>query len=266
MLRTIGLIKNRTNFKYLWIAFILCAIPAVALSQTEWKVLAKGIAYTHRVPSSQWGGSIHAFLIDLNDYRLDTMVSYQGGIFATDAIKSSGAVLAINGGFFTPEYQSIGLRINQRNILSPFKNTSWLGVFMIKNHRPIIIPARAYHPSANIEMAIQAGPRLIVDGYIPKLSGAPADRSAIGITAEGKIVIVVTDHFTLTMTELAQIMKKPLSEDGFECVEALNLDGGSSSQLSVKIDRFHVDIPSLRPVADFILIVPQKKLKYSAAR
>ena len=68
----------------------------------------------------------------------------------------------------------------------------------------------------------------------------------------------MTDHFTLTTTELAQIMKKPLSQNGFECVDALNLDGGSSSQLSVKVGGFHLNISSLRPVADFVLIIPRK--------
>ncbi len=101
--------------------------------------------------------------------------------------------------------------------------------------------------------AIQAGPRLLPDltdkeeafvrtesdGKIVDSIGVykPAARTAIGITKSGRHVLLLCvsskrqDEFSsgLTLAELAKIMKE------FGCVEALNLDGGTSTTMSAKL-------------------------------
>ncbi|MBI2812160.1 MAG: phosphodiester glycosidase family protein [Candidatus Melainabacteria bacterium] len=101
--------------------------------------------------------------------------------------------------------------------------------------------------------AIQAGPRLLPDltdkeeafvrtesdGKIVDSIGVykPAARTAIGITKSGLHVLLLCvaskrqDEFSsgVTLAELAKIMKD------FGCVEALNLDGGTSTTMSAKL-------------------------------
>ena len=75
------------------------------------------------------------------------------------------------------------------------------------------------------------------DIYGPMTSGSYANsrpqRTAIGYTADGKIVLMVTDGRNvsgtpgLSLYELARLMK------GIGCVGALNLDGGGSTTMCV---------------------------------
>jgi Phosphodiester glycosidase len=102
--------------------------------------------------------------------------------------------------------------------------------------------------------SIQAGPRLLptltgkeeafvrteADGKIVDSIGVnkPAARTAIGITKDGEQVMLVCvaskrqDEFSsgLTLAELATLMK------GLGCVEALNLDGGTSTTMAVQAE------------------------------
>lgn len=100
--------------------------------------------------------------------------------------------------------------------------------------------------------AIQAGPRLLptltateeafvrteADGKLVDSVGVnkPAARTAVGITKNGKQVLLLCvaskrqDEFSagLTLAQVAELMKR------LGCVEALNLDGGTSTTMVVK--------------------------------
>ncbi len=93
-----------------------------------------------------------------------------------------------------------------------------------------------------VTQAVGAGPRLVKNGEIymttlgeefgSDVAGGRAPRTALGITREGKALLVVVDGRSrasvgLTLLELAQFML----EQG--AVEAMNLDGGGSSQMIV---------------------------------
>ena len=113
-------------------------------------------------------------------------------------------------------------------------------------------PAVAWQP----KYAVSAGPVLLYDGKCPfdfTLTGrgeeyymhnyemipydifnigVSPDRTAVGYTADGKVILFVCDgRYTqsggATLTELAMIMK------GLGCVGAVNLDGGGSTGMMV---------------------------------
>lgn len=84
--------------------------------------------------------------------------------------------------------------------------------------------------------SLTAGPRLLRNGKIaiaprsegfsdPRVFGS-ARRAAIGYTAEGRKLIMVTFAAPVSLTKAAQIMRD------LGCKEALNLDGGSSLGLA----------------------------------
>jgi uncharacterized protein YigE (DUF2233 family) len=79
-------------------------------------------------------------------------------------------------------------------------------------------------------MAIQAGPRLVVNGKVPKLKSEISQKTAIGINRKGEVILLTT-LYPFSVNELAKLMAKPESKGGLGCRYALNLDGGSSSQL-----------------------------------
>nr|WP_059051803.1 phosphodiester glycosidase family protein [Paenibacillus senegalimassiliensis] len=86
----------------------------------------------------------------------------------------------------------------------------------------------------NMEGALQAGPRLVVDGKVaidvktegfrdPKILTGGGARSALGITRDHKLILLTSGGATIP--QLAEIMKQA------GAYQAMNLDGGASSGL-----------------------------------
>ena len=118
-----------------------------------------------------------------------------------------------------------------------------------------------------VKEAIHAGPILIRDGVINVTSeeevffNTPVDgvqpRSAIGYKENGDIVMMVIDGRQVDsrgayLKELAMLMNQ------FNCVDALNLDGGGSSSLVVngKLINNPIGLKSERKVMSFVAVIP----------
>lgn len=241
--------------------FLICLFiesPALAVNSLAWQKLANGLDYTVIQPNPTMPlQKIHAFRIDLQKYKFTLVLAKnfnQNSVYVNNVAQGMNGLIAINGGFFSPQFKPLGLRINSGKILHPLKNTSWWGVFIIKNNNAFIVPKSAFRYSKNIEFAVQAGPRLIVNGNIPKLREKVSYRSALGITKNGKVIIAATQSLALSTQQLADIMKRTEKQGGLDCYNALNLDGGSSSQLYTHVGNFNLQVQSFRPVTDVIVV------------
>lgn len=220
--------------------------------------MAKGFEYaTYSFAiSEKERAEIHAFRIDPKLYRFDVAMASdekQGASVAALA-KRDKALLVINGGFFTPEHLSIGLIIKNGKRIRPLHKTSWWSVFAIRNGKPSISPPSKFKEGEDVSMAIQVGPRLAIDGKIPKLKSGISTRSAIGITRNGRVVLAITSGHGISMKELARRMKNSRWQGGLECPNAMALDGGSSSQLYAKIDKFTLSIEGLAKITNGLAV------------
>jgi uncharacterized protein YigE (DUF2233 family) len=113
--------------------------------------------------------------------------------------------------------------------------------------------------------AIGGGPRLVQDGEISvpfrwesfgaAFSARRTSRSAIGITAEGKVLLVTVEKSRrstgMRLVELARLMRE------LGAVQAMNLDGGGSSTLVVGGRVVNVPERHQRGVASMLLVVPK---------
>lgn len=223
----------------------------------SWKTIAPGIEYLdlNRDALPQWS-HIHAFRLDMHYQQLGIVLakdtpSHDGS--APTLKRYTHSLIAINGGFFTPKRDPIGLRISNHQVLNPLKSISWWGVFSTQNQIASITSPYHFHHQNDIDFAIQAGPRLLVDKKIPPLKPGFANRTALGITTSGKVILLVTENLPTTTTELAKIMRKqPL-----DCVDALNLDGGGSTQLYAHMKNFHLEVPGFAQVSDAVVVKPR---------
>ncbi len=227
---------------------------------TTWQSLLPGLAYTqlYAIPGFPLG-AIHAFKIDLKYFHLQmafTENTVRPLLIVKDLVMSNNAVLGINGGFFSPGLEPIGLRIKDGQQVSPIKHISWWGVFYIKNDKPFIVSQKNFKTYNNISFAVESGPRLVINGRIPSLKPGLSFRSALGITANNNLIIAVTDRLPISTKTFAHILQTPEADGGLGCINALNLDGGSSSQIYAQIGFFNLDLPSLSPIADAVLVLP----------
>lgn len=242
------------TFKFLISALLLISISNYSQAKSEWRTLAPGVEYQDLDDSflTPWS-HLHVFRINLKKNKLSLVtakdLSRQYASIEEYAAFSK-SLLAINGGFFDNNYKPLGLRINNKSQQSPAKNISWWGIFYVKNQRPYLTNFAQFNFDHQIDFAIQSGPRLLINNRIPPLKAGRAERSALGITHDGKVIILVTDNMPLSTTELAQLMKaEPLN-----CENALNLDGGSSSQLRAHLNSFQLDVHGFSNVSDAVIV------------
>ena len=247
----------------LLLIFLLLSNIASAVS-LQWQQLAPGLEYTNISPTtSLLGAGLHVFRFDLQHYKLQLAFNNpdeQQVSTVMQLAKANAAVIGINGGFFTPDIKPLGLRISNGLVRNPLHNTSWLGIFFTRNDHAFIASPKTFHADKNINFAVQSGPRLLVNGQIPVLKSGMDDRSALGITRSGRIILLVSQNFPLSTTELAKIMQTPVDQGGLNCMDALNLDGGSSSQLYANVNQFSLNVPSFAIVSDAVLVVPKNSV------
>ncbi|MFA6302555.1 MAG: phosphodiester glycosidase family protein [Legionella sp.] len=239
-------------FMYLILLFISFTSQAAS-----WQQLSPGIEYQDLEGGllTPWS-HIHAFRIDLEKNQLSLITAKALALKDASADQfgmRTQALLSINGGFFDHNFNPLGLRINNKKMQNPLKRITWWGIFYVKDNKPYISSVRNFIHDDEIEFAIQSGPRLLVKGKIPALKVGSADRSALGITKDGKIILLVSTNTAMSTRELAQLMQSsPLY-----CTDAINLDGGSSSQLYANINSFHLNVHGFSNVSDAIIVTPK---------
>ncbi|MBI2982352.1 MAG: phosphodiester glycosidase family protein [Deltaproteobacteria bacterium] len=204
------------------------ALPSAAHA---WRTLQKGLDYR------QEGARVHLFKIDPKEYRFDLLTAADSGMQMSASKtyrEKSGALLVINGGFFDENIRPLGLLVKKGKMRNPLRNSEW-GIFQIIDRTPSIIHRREWNPE-KVEMAIQVGPRLVIDNKIPsfKPEEQPHRRSAIGITKGKKILIAIADE-PIEMKRWAELVQR-------QAPDTMNLDGGGSSQISVRLKDFSLEL------------------------
>ncbi len=167
-------------------------------------------------------------------------------------LRRKKARVAINGGYFDGSGHSMGLRVSQKKQSSPLRRADW-GVFWVKNGRAHLSHTRDFDAKTRPEEALQCGPRLVVKGKITDLKPQMSRRSGVGIDARGRVVLAVADG-ALSLADWAQVWS---AKDGLSCRDALNLDGGPSSQLAFENKNRRIsseNVPGGWPVPDALVI------------
>ncbi|HSA58678.1 MAG TPA: phosphodiester glycosidase family protein [bacterium] len=214
--------------------------------QAEWKTLASGLDYESRPELSA-----HVFRIDPAKFRIGLLTASdfsEKALSAADYRSRGRAVLAVNGGFFDETFQAMGLLYRDGQALNPLRNAAW-GVFSMSAGGAKIFHRSEWNPNG-VSMALQVGPRLVVDGMVQKFKeAAPDRRSAVGVTADGKVVIAVADK-PMPLPEWAVFLKK-------DCPNALNLDGGNSTQIAAEVEGWSLTVEGLTAVPNAVAVFPR---------
>lgn len=237
---------------------IVSLFSITAANANNWRDLAPGVEYLDLGANllTPWS-HVHVFRIDLKNNQLDLIMANslsQPHASVNEFAHYSKALLSINGGFFDHNYQPLGLRVSHQQQYSPLKQISWWGIFYIEDQKPHLSSVRRYKNNHQADFAVQSGPRLVVKGHIiPSLKAGHAERSALGISLDEHVIILVTDNAPMTTMTLATLMQSP----PLNCKDALNLDGGSSSQLYAQIGSFKINVHGFSNVSDAIIVKPR---------
>lgn len=225
------------------------ALAASTPASAQWQPLAPGIDY-RALPNREG----QAFRLDLRrvDLRVAEADPEHGRQRAAVSrlARGSGAVLAVNGGYFTDANRPLGLLMSGGQQLNPLRRADWGVLTVDTRRRAHLVHTRDYRARSDTDFAIQAGPRLVVAGKPLTFRPQVARRTALGIGRDDHSLILVVLSRPVLTARLADLMAGLL-----RCRYALNLDGGSSTQLWSAYDT--VDDVSGLDVANAVLVVPR---------
>jgi uncharacterized protein YigE (DUF2233 family) len=221
---------------------VLCLVMAtVQIAQsadTGWLELAPGFSvrrFTVRTPETGMSVELHAISFDPARFELRAVDARAQGVPASTAAElaaASGALAVANASYFLADYTPLGLLVSQHKQLNPIRKADW-GVFWVDDSgKSGLTHSRDWNKRRDLEFAVQAGPRLVVDGEVLSMKPHAARRTILCNTRDGRVVLAATAG-PVMLSEMATIAARSAAEDGLSCHNALNLDGGSSTQLHV---------------------------------
>src|SRR5262249_22651576 len=101
---------------------------------------------------------------------------------------------------------------------------------------------------------IQGFPRLVTGGQVEHLKPQVARRTAVCVDGNRLVIVVTNDA---EFNAFPPLLATPESAGGAGCKDALNLDGGPSTQLEARLPGFSLSEPG-QPVPDALAIVPNR--------
>ncbi len=174
-------------------------------------------------------------------------------------LSNSGAIAGCNGGYFTPEFQPLGLVVSQGKRAGVFERSSLLGgVFLIRKGKPMLLWRDEYTEVSGITELLQAGPRLVNGGKGVTGLEALRRRPRTVLLTDNNGHWAIGSSGWVSLREISDILASPGIIREFVVERALNLDGGSSCGLWWKdaTGREHSERESAT-VRNFLVIVPK---------
>lgn len=211
--------------------------PPDPTSATSYPVIVKK-ATLAGVPVTYLSFDTRTHTLAVIDQAKGPGTRYESSASVTAATQSLGT---INGGFFTPEGEPLGLLYQDGKKTGSLNTSSSLGSGILyvdeKNPRPIILRREEFQyqlkdSSTKPRDVLQTGP-FLVENSLPT-AGLKADEARVRsfLLSDGQHHFAIAQCEPITLRNLAgALAKQPLP--GFHIMTALNLDGGRSADLHV---------------------------------
>jgi uncharacterized protein YigE (DUF2233 family) len=230
----------------------------------QWTEISPGLKYgTFRVPlqGAQEKKDFQVTIIDpkLYNFAIVQNSDKESAKNLKEIQETSNALLTFNGAFFTEDYKPTGLLISKNQELHHLSKADLMnGIFSIDSNNKTAVSDQHQFSPKNTGFAIQNGPLLMLDGrtQIKSDNGKTASRTVIGVDSAGNIVLILVKQSllnsdnTLTLFELANLLKDSPELHSLNLISALNLDGGPSTGMIVQ-DQYY---PEMEKVQNAVIV------------
>jgi hypothetical protein len=246
---------------------VLCVLalsdPGMNPARAEpprFSIVAPGIGYaTFKVRAAEAEPfSGHAFRIDLEEaeLRLVPAGDLPAARRTVEQIAAPfPAVVAVNASFFDTEGRAMGLAVDNGRVMASGRQRGWGALVIDGTAARIVLGADIEDPRAH-GLVVQGIPRLLVAGRVLQLKPQIAERTAV--CAEGHVVVLVVSTRT-EATAFARFLADAPEKGGLGCWDALNLDGGPSTQLVAKLPALALSLPGGWGVPNALVATPGKR-------
>jgi Phosphodiester glycosidase len=258
----ISTMRRLTLVRWALPLLVMVSGPGVGAAEGEsprFSTVAPGIAHsTFEVPvdgADPFAG--HAFKIDLDaaDLRLVPAGGPSSRRTVQQMVAGYPAVVAINASFFDTEGRAMGLAVDEGRSTGGGRRPSW-GALVVEGRKARITVGAEIGDHLAPRLIVQGIPRLVVGGKVPGLKQQFAERSAV--CAAGSVVTIVVST-KAEANAFARFLAGPPATGGLGCVDALNLDGGPSTQLVVKLPGLDLSLPGGWGVPNALVVTPGKR-------
>lgn len=258
------------------ILFVLCACSIVDLTptvvtpptitprptvtpvprDTGWQAIAPGVEYRElKIDLGDRSDRLRIARIDPAQTQLRVLYDPDRPRRVSEWLSTSTALAAVNGNYFDPQNQALGLVIQDGQRRGGVVYQGFGGMFAVSDDgarvRWNVDDPYSGEPLLH---ALQNFPMLVLPGGTanPNIddNGRRSLRTAVGQDQSGRLVFVVSPGLTFTLTEFGQW----LAASDLDLDVALNLDGGSSSGLVLRSDGRNLGVDSWVPVPNVIVV------------
>ena len=223
-------------------------------ADTDWQPLQPGLERrTIRLLDENGRQTEQLTLLRIDPTLFDFRLGYSPGQPKPLATwqQETAALIVMNGGFFTEKYLATGLIV----VEGQASGSSYVGFggMVTLNEGGVDVRSlveRPYDPNETFDYALQSFPMLVLNGA-PAYQNADFDsarRTVIGMDENGRVLLIFASWGSFTLAELSSY----LASADFGLVNALNLDGGTSTGL-ILTDPAQ-EIPAFTAVPTVILV------------
>ena len=245
---------------FIFLSFLACASVQAQLQTTErrdfrdssGKVNAAELLVTDGTTAAE----VQIVFFSPHDVRFQVIPNLEGNIEdVRSAVDGSFGIAGINGGFFETDLSPLGLLINNGHLIHPIRKANLLsGIFLVKEGRPRIVRTRELSGLKGIEQAIQCGPFLVEDGRpVPGLNTERvAPRTFVFFCGPSCWGFGICR--SVTLAAMGEMLAKAKWIPDNRIIQALNLDGGSSTTLYAKLDKNEIYSEGGSIVSNYLII------------
>lgn len=217
----------------------------------EWTPLGHGVEHRALAHGAIDG---HAFRFRPADVVLGIVPAGEG-LARIPALAPEGDVIATNASFFDTSNHAMGAAQDHGRSVGGAPLTRW-AAFVVDGGRARIVRGAELGKGAH-DFAVQGLPRLVIAGEVPPLKPQSARRTALCV--DGDAMILAATRSRVDGAEFARFLAAGARDGGLGCDDALNLDGGSSTQLLARWNGFEAAIEGVSAVPNALVIRPKPR-------
>jgi len=215
---------------------IICLIVISLFTNKSYGATNGGLELIQKIYKPGKDTQVKIYIIKINPQLYDLSIHYgnKKGLTIDDIKKNKNIEAAINCGFFKSDFSPVGLLIsNGKTINSLDKYWDHTGIFYITDNssEPYGICTKDTFFDTDVTQAVQSYPILVWDSraYVKNDRIDKAVRSALALDGKGHIFLLATEE-EITLYDFS----RALSGMDYNLTRAVNLDGGTSTQLYLK--------------------------------
>jgi exopolysaccharide biosynthesis protein len=252
---------------FFWYACLLCSLclisfltacdglPTISIglaAQTPtpttntWKQAIPGVEVRNEIWKSSDGASDTVSIVRFNLQYVKLSVAYQPDqpLSMEDWMQKEHATALINGGYFDGQDNATALVIsNGQAFGTSYDGFGGMLDVDAKGHVQVrSLHEQPYTPSEGLTQATQCTPMLLLNGKRTQFNAdnKASPRSVVAMDKQGRLLFIVSPGAEFTLDDLAALLAK----SDLELVNALNLDGGSSTGLYLNAGSQKITIDS----------------------